>query len=118
MDFVASCKNQKDDKPCTMNFCHKCLLNRLDTFMCFFTFIFFSYIYIYRYTPTHQVHICVFIWLERDVCMVFHAIGLFDYELDTERRQKKCQCWRTGIVQSAEAFAIAVSACKCLFPEL
>ncbi|KAI8544305.1 hypothetical protein RHMOL_Rhmol08G0286100 [Rhododendron molle] len=28
MDFVASCKNQKDDKPCTMNFCHKCLLNR------------------------------------------------------------------------------------------
>ncbi|XP_058226721.1 uncharacterized protein LOC131335411 isoform X2 [Rhododendron vialii] len=28
MDFVASCMNQKDDKPCTMNFCHKCLLNR------------------------------------------------------------------------------------------
>ncbi|KAH7851125.1 hypothetical protein Vadar_007631 [Vaccinium darrowii] len=27
-DFVASCKNQKNGKPCTMNFCHKCLLNR------------------------------------------------------------------------------------------
>ncbi|XP_010265236.1 PREDICTED: uncharacterized protein LOC104603026 [Nelumbo nucifera] len=28
MDFVASCKNQRDDKPCTIKFCHKCLLNR------------------------------------------------------------------------------------------
>ncbi|PSS35067.1 Cell division cycle-associated 7-like protein [Actinidia chinensis var. chinensis] len=28
MDFTASCKNQKKDKPCTIKFCHKCLLNR------------------------------------------------------------------------------------------
>ncbi|KAJ7975716.1 Zinc-finger domain of monoamine-oxidase A repressor R1 protein [Quillaja saponaria] len=28
MDFVASCKNQKLDKPCTIKFCHKCLMNR------------------------------------------------------------------------------------------
>ncbi|KAI8541812.1 hypothetical protein RHMOL_Rhmol08G0091200 [Rhododendron molle] len=28
-DFVASCKNQKtNDQQCTINFCHKCLLNR------------------------------------------------------------------------------------------
>ncbi|PON78195.1 Zinc-finger domain containing protein [Parasponia andersonii] len=28
MDFVASCKNQKGNKLCTLNVCHKCLLNR------------------------------------------------------------------------------------------
>ncbi|OVA16107.1 DDT domain [Macleaya cordata] len=28
MDFVAACKNNKDHKPCTYKFCHKCLLNR------------------------------------------------------------------------------------------
>ncbi|XAR51553.1 hypothetical protein NMG60_11006211 [Bertholletia excelsa] len=28
MDFVAACKNQKGDKPCTIKFCHKCLFNR------------------------------------------------------------------------------------------
>ncbi|CAL5370803.1 unnamed protein product [Camellia sinensis] len=28
MDFTASCKNLKMDKPCTIKFCHKCLLNR------------------------------------------------------------------------------------------
>ncbi|CAK9153081.1 unnamed protein product [Ilex paraguariensis] len=28
MDFVAVCKNQKKNKPCTIKFCHKCLLNR------------------------------------------------------------------------------------------
>ncbi|KAK4279816.1 hypothetical protein QN277_011532 [Acacia crassicarpa] len=27
-DFAASCKNLKGDKPCTIKFCHKCLLNR------------------------------------------------------------------------------------------
>ncbi|CAI8594140.1 unnamed protein product [Vicia faba] len=28
MDFSASCKNPKNGKPCTIRFCHKCLLNR------------------------------------------------------------------------------------------
>ncbi|XP_010470704.1 PREDICTED: uncharacterized protein LOC104750585 [Camelina sativa] len=28
MDFVASCKGMKKDKQCTINFCHKCLINR------------------------------------------------------------------------------------------
>ncbi|XP_010263034.1 PREDICTED: uncharacterized protein LOC104601411 isoform X2 [Nelumbo nucifera] len=28
MDFVASCKNKRENKPCTIKFCHKCLLNR------------------------------------------------------------------------------------------
>ncbi|KAG7650914.1 putative transcription factor C2H2 family [Arabidopsis thaliana] len=28
MDFVASCKAMKKDKQCTINFCHKCLINR------------------------------------------------------------------------------------------
>lgn len=28
MDFAASCKKKKDDKTCSINFCHKCLLNR------------------------------------------------------------------------------------------
>ncbi|KAF5181603.1 Cell division cycle-associated 7-like protein [Thalictrum thalictroides] len=28
MDFVAECKGQKKNKPCTLKFCHKCLLNR------------------------------------------------------------------------------------------
>ncbi|CAO2825444.1 unnamed protein product [Amaranthus hypochondriacus] len=28
MDFTAGCTNMKGDKQCTMNFCHKCLLNR------------------------------------------------------------------------------------------
>ncbi|XP_038874928.1 uncharacterized protein LOC120067431 isoform X2 [Benincasa hispida] len=28
MDFAASCMNMKGDKPCTIKFCHKCLLNR------------------------------------------------------------------------------------------
>lgn len=50
----------------------------------------------------------------RGDCMVFHATGLFGCESDMERRQKKWQFWRTGAVQSAEASAIAVSACKCL----
>ncbi|CAI9110702.1 OLC1v1010770C1 [Oldenlandia corymbosa var. corymbosa] len=27
-DFTAACKNLKNNKPCTINFCHKCLLNR------------------------------------------------------------------------------------------
>ncbi|XP_047150579.1 uncharacterized protein LOC124822601 [Vigna umbellata] len=27
-DFSASCKNLKNGKPCSINFCHKCLLNR------------------------------------------------------------------------------------------
>lgn len=30
MDFAASCKKKKDDKTCSINFCHKCLLNRYD----------------------------------------------------------------------------------------
>ncbi|EOA34874.1 hypothetical protein CARUB_v10022456mg [Capsella rubella] len=44
MDFVASCKAMKKDKLCTINFCHKCLINRygenaeevakLDDWMC------------------------------------------------------------------------------------
>ncbi|XP_052197578.1 uncharacterized protein LOC127804687 isoform X2 [Diospyros lotus] len=28
LDFVAACKNQKKNKPCTIMFCHKCLFNR------------------------------------------------------------------------------------------
>ncbi|CAH9119166.1 unnamed protein product [Cuscuta epithymum] len=28
MDFMLACKNPKDFKPCTIRFCHKCLLNR------------------------------------------------------------------------------------------
>ncbi|CAL5199001.1 unnamed protein product [Lathyrus oleraceus] len=28
MDFSAACKNPKNGKPCTIRFCHKCLLNR------------------------------------------------------------------------------------------
>ncbi|KAK8916702.1 hypothetical protein KSP39_PZI023024 [Platanthera zijinensis] len=28
MDFAASCKGTKREKPCPINFCHKCLLNR------------------------------------------------------------------------------------------
>ncbi|RZR86699.1 hypothetical protein BHM03_00013944 [Ensete ventricosum] len=28
MDFAASCKHLRGDKPCTIKFCHKCLLNR------------------------------------------------------------------------------------------
>ncbi|KAE8649280.1 uncharacterized protein LOC101206502 isoform X2 [Cucumis sativus] len=28
MDFAASCMNMKEDKLCTIKFCHKCLLNR------------------------------------------------------------------------------------------
>uniref|UniRef100_A0A162A717 DDT domain-containing protein n=1 Tax=Daucus carota subsp. sativus TaxID=79200 RepID=A0A162A717_DAUCS len=28
MSFAAGCKNQNNNKPCTMVFCHKCLLNR------------------------------------------------------------------------------------------
>ncbi|KAJ4972521.1 hypothetical protein NE237_005695 [Protea cynaroides] len=28
MDFSAACKNRKNDKLCTIRFCHKCLLNR------------------------------------------------------------------------------------------
>ncbi|XP_020524608.1 uncharacterized protein LOC18436985 isoform X1 [Amborella trichopoda] len=28
MDFMASCRNMRQGKPCTINFCHKCLLNR------------------------------------------------------------------------------------------
>ncbi|KAL6587983.1 hypothetical protein OROMI_000961 [Orobanche minor] len=28
MDFVAACTNQKNNKPCTIMYCHKCLLNR------------------------------------------------------------------------------------------
>ncbi|XP_057809572.1 uncharacterized protein LOC131023930 [Salvia miltiorrhiza] len=27
-DFTAACKNQKNNKPCTIMYCHKCLLNR------------------------------------------------------------------------------------------
>lgn len=38
-DFVASCKNLKKDNVCTIRFCHKCLLNRLD-FGNLFLFIF------------------------------------------------------------------------------
>lgn len=39
-DFVASCKNKKDDKLCSINFCHKCLLNRfgLPKIFCFIVF--------------------------------------------------------------------------------
>ncbi|CAI9758388.1 unnamed protein product [Fraxinus pennsylvanica] len=28
MDFAATCNNQRNDKPCPIMFCHKCLLNR------------------------------------------------------------------------------------------
>ncbi|EXB97175.1 hypothetical protein L484_008665 [Morus notabilis] len=28
IDFVASCKSKNGEKPCTLHFCHKCLLNR------------------------------------------------------------------------------------------
>ncbi|PIA60796.1 hypothetical protein AQUCO_00300368v1 [Aquilegia coerulea] len=28
MDFVVPCKTQREDKPCALKFCHKCLLNR------------------------------------------------------------------------------------------
>ncbi|GMH30600.1 hypothetical protein Nepgr_032443 [Nepenthes gracilis] len=28
MDFTAECNNEKKNKPCTIKFCHKCLLNR------------------------------------------------------------------------------------------
>lgn len=37
----------------------------------------------------------------------------FNVDLDMERKQKRWKCWLTGNVPSAEAFAIAVSACKC-----
>nr|XP_016439054.1 PREDICTED: uncharacterized protein LOC107764996 [Nicotiana tabacum] len=28
MDYMAACKNMRNDKPCPIRFCHKCLLNR------------------------------------------------------------------------------------------
>ncbi|KAG5537548.1 hypothetical protein RHGRI_024866 [Rhododendron griersonianum] len=43
-------------------------------------------------------------------CVQHYLFEVLVFFIGTERRQKKCQCWRTGIVQSAEAFAIAVSA--------
>lgn len=48
------------------------------------------------------------------IAWYFHTIGLFGFKSDMERRQKKWRFWRSGAVQSAEASAIAVSACKCL----
>ena len=41
MDFVASCNNQKGGKLCTLNVCHKCLLNRLRFVLFFFGEFFF-----------------------------------------------------------------------------
>ena len=81
---MASCRNLKNDKPCSINYCFKCLSNRL----CNVPFnIFFFRFYI-----------------------VFLPTDLVDFELDMERKQKRWHCWRIGSAQSAETFAIAVCA--------
>lgn len=82
-DFVASCRNLKNDKPCSINYCFKCLSNRL----CNVPFNVFFRFYI-----------------------VFLPTDLVDFELDMERKQKRWHCWRIGSAQSAETFAIAVCA--------
>lgn len=37
---------------------------------------------------------------------------LLNVEIDMERKPRKWLCWMTGTVPDAEAFAIAVAACK------
>lgn len=94
-DFVASCKNLKKDRLCTINFCHKCLSNRffalprIFCIICFFIFYFF-----YAFT-----------------CRILNWGYIMN--LDMEKTQKKWHCWMIGTVPNAEAFVIAVSACKC-----
>ena len=94
-DFVAPCKNTNLNKLCTINFCHKCLLNRLDLVINFCQKLILCY------------NSC---W---GSCVCFWSIHLGSCYLDMERKQKMWQCWMTGNVPSAEEFAIAVSACKC-----
>ncbi len=96
-DFSAQCKNMKGNKLCTINFCHKCLLNRLDLIINFYFWNLFLW-----YHSCWGLFIC------------FWPICLTNVDLDMERKQKRWQCWMTGNVPGADAFAIAVSACKWL----
>lgn len=82
---MASCKNLKNDKTCSISYCYKCLSNRL-------------------YNASHN-----FIFSLSVLCSSSPS-DLVDFESDTERKQKRWHCWRVGSALSAETFAIAVFA--------
>lgn len=52
-DFAVSCKNMKKGKPCPINFCHKCLLNRLGSLIQMLSFLFSELLYLVKHILGH-----------------------------------------------------------------
>lgn len=53
-----------------------------------------------------------FFWYYIETVVILDLCVLLNVEIDMERKPRKWLCWMTGTVPDAEAFAIAVAACK------
>ena len=95
-DFAAECKNMQKDKLCPIKFCHKCLLNRLDVIISL---------------QMSDSNLLFSVCYEEQSSLLQYAILIIS-NLGMVKRQRRLEFCRTGVVQSAEEFATAASACK------